>query len=539
MMTNRTFPMERNPRAMNIGHHFQRYGWLYLVFSTGILLRVWAVWQTVIINPDGALYIYQAKAILAGNWNQLTACGISYVSIYPFLIAGAYSVIGSWIVAPQIVSMLFSTATLVPVYLTCRKLFDTPIAAMATLIAAMSPVMCSRSGDVVRDPVYWFFLALGVYWIVRYWGKRSCNYYLFFSAIAFILAAWARIEAILLIGVSGVFISFLGTRGLFKRVTAFFLPFLFLGAVVLVSMAVLDIPMARLLRFNEISQRATAFLGSYQQVSSYLETAQGADIPITLRLFLPEAENNIWLIGVGTMINRTLESFFYPFVPFFLIGLWRFRHLVRRDSRWWYFLLVFVTGYLLLYFHLLHSWVMEYRFLMLVFIPSIPFAAAGLSWVVERMESRWGRKRKWIVPALVLLLLAAGLPKNLQPRDPDKIVFVEVAKRIAERQGPEEPALISSSVHTHRLISLYANINHLNPPCPEADFSGRWARFADNAEKMAADLKKSHVGFFLYEERHWPVTDFDPDRFFRNTQFRFAGQWYHRDTGRMRLYKLQ
>ncbi len=538
-MTTNQSSTDRLSGAMVIGHHFRQYGWLWLVFSTGILLRVWAVWQTAIINPDGALYIFQAKAILAGRWDQLTTCSLTYISVYPFLIAGAYAVIGNWIIAPQIVSMLFSSATLIPIYLTCRRLFDTRVAALASLIAVMNPVMCSRSGDVVRGPVCWFFLSLGIYGVVRYWDARSRHVYLFFSTIAFILAAWARIEAILLIGVTGIFISFLGTRGLLKRMTAFALPLFFLGACVIACMAFLDVPMDRLLRLDGVLKKGTAFIDSYQQVSSYLETAKTSELPITIQFFLPEAENHIWLIGLGTILNRTLESFFYPFIPFFLIGLWQFRQIKHSDSRWWYFLLAFVFGYLLLYLHLLTVWVLEYRFLMLVFIPGIPFAAAGLHFCVEQIERRWGWQRNRIIWVMALVLLVAGLPKNLQQRDPDKIVFVEVATRIAEIQGPDEPALISSSVHTHRLISLYANIDHLNPPCPEANLSGQWARYAHNADKIAADLKERHIGFFLYEERHWPIRNFDPEGFFKNQHFKRIGDWYHRDTGRMLLYQLQ
>jgi 4-amino-4-deoxy-L-arabinose transferase-like glycosyltransferase len=524
---------------MVIRHHFRQYGWLWLVFSTGILLRVWAVWQTAIINPDGALYIYQAKAIHAGHWKQLTTCGITYISVYPFLVAASYAVVGNWIVAPQIVSMLFSSATLIPIYLTCRRLFDTSIAALATLIVAMNPVMCSRSGDVVRDPVYWFFLSLGIYWVVRYWDERSRFGYLFFSTIAFVLATWARIEAILLIGVSGIFISLLGASGRLKRVTAFALPLFVLGSGVLVCMAVLDIPMDRLLRLDEISKRATHFIDSYHLVSSYIETVAATDIPSTVRYFLPEAENHIWLIALGTVLNRTLESFFYPFVPFFLIGLWHFRLVKGSDSRWWYVLLAFVSGYLLLYLHLINVWVLEYRFLMLVYIPGILFAAAGLHRSVEQIERRWRWGKNRIVWVTALLLLLAGLPKNLQPRDPDKIVFVEVAARIAERQGPEEPALISSSIHTHRWISLYANINHSEPPCPESNFNGLWDRFSDNADEIAADLKARNISFFLYEERHWPIKNFDPEGFFKNQHFKRIGDWYHQDTGRMLLYQLR
>ena len=38
------------------------------VFALGFLLRLYAFHHTYIINPDGILYIQQARAIADGKW---------------------------------------------------------------------------------------------------------------------------------------------------------------------------------------------------------------------------------------------------------------------------------------------------------------------------------------------------------------------------------------------------------------------------------------------------------------------------------------
>jgi hypothetical protein len=69
--------------------------------AIGFLLRLYACWATFIIPPDGALYLYQAKMIVNGQWDKITGCGLGYLSNYPLLIAGAYAVFHDWVIAAQ------------------------------------------------------------------------------------------------------------------------------------------------------------------------------------------------------------------------------------------------------------------------------------------------------------------------------------------------------------------------------------------------------------------------------------------------------
>lgn len=522
-----------------IGQIAYQHRWFWALFSLGIFLRFWAVLHTALINPDGALYIYQAKMILAGHWHKLTACGISFISIYPFLISGTHLFLNDYILSAQVVSMVFSSATLVPLYLLCRRFFDPPIAALATLIAVMNPEMCSRSASVVRDPVYWFFLAMGMVLTVRYWDHRSRYRNLTMASIAFIIAAWARIDAIFPLALTAACLPFLGKKGLLKRLFAYGAPILALCLAVLISVMMYHIPVTRFLRLDFILMKLTTAISGYQEVASGIVNLSSNQLPLIMQFFLPEVKNHIWLIALGTMINRTLETFFYPFIPFFLIGIFSIKHAVQKDARWRYLILSIGLGYCFLYFYLLSVWVMEYRFLMLVFIPALPIAAAGISRVADMVESRYRLNRKTVLIVIAAALLVFGLPKNLQYRDPDKIVFRHVAERIAETKGDQMPAVISTSEHTHRLISVYANIDLPDPPCPEPDRSGQWSRYADDMDQLILDLKNRRIGFFLYEGRYWPKKEFTPESSSAKKHLELIGQWHHRDTGKMKLYRVK
>jgi hypothetical protein len=527
---------EPSSTPVTIIQHPNRKLWILIVLAIGICLRAWAVWQTVLINPDGALYIYQAKMLLSASWGKLTGCGLSYVSIYPLLITGTHFLVSDWILSAQLVSAVFSTATLIPIYYLCRQFFDARLAALATCIAAVNPVMCSRSADVVRDPVFWFFLVVGFLYTVRGDQGRAAFYNLILASCAFILAAWARIEAIFPLFATAVFLCFKGRNHFLRRLLTFLLPVLTLGILVLVVMSTSGVPMDRMLRIDDIMARAAAVPDAYQAIRSATGDLAGSQSDDRTRLFLLEAKTNIWIIALGTVVNRFLESFFYPFVPFFLIGYFCFNDQRLRNWRWRYLLGSALVGWIVLYFHLINTWILEYRFMMLVFLPSTPMAAAGISWTLRQVESRMqipaGKALVWIA----LLILAAGLVKNLQPRDPDKIVFRQIAQTIADTQTNAKPALISSSGHTHRLLSLYANLEYADPPCPESDVTESWGRYAGRPDKLVLNLQNQGIDFFVYEEKNWPVNESLPQLLFKNPQVQMLGQWFHPDTGKIWLY---
>jgi Dolichyl-phosphate-mannose-protein mannosyltransferase len=515
-----------------------RHRWFLVVLMIGVGLRAWALWKTILINPDGALYIYQAKMLLNGHWKKLTNCGIDWISIYPFLIDAMHFGIKDWILSAQLVSTIFSTATLLPIYFLCRRFFGLRIAALATLIAALNPVMCSRSGGVVRDPIYWFFLALGIWSCLRFWDARGRWSHLYVASLSFIMAALARIEAVSMLAVTLVALLIWGGNNRLKKCLFFALPLLIAAIAIFTTVFILNIPMDRYLRVDNIIGEATAFKESYQQMRSQITNLDSRDQPEIVNRFLPEVRNQIWLVALGTLANRILEAFFYPFVLFFLIGYFALRQ-PEKNAAWRYLLLTNAMGMALLYLHLLNTWVMEYRFTMLVFIPALPFAAAGISCLMNILAARWHMRNQRVAIAIALFLLIAGLPKALHSQNADKIVFRQVAERIRKFSNGSGPLRIASSRYTHRLISIYANIDNPDPPCPEENHSYELSIYANDPDKIAQNLKQQNVRFYIYEERHWPLAGFNPRSLSDNEHFQLIGRWYHRDTGHMLLYLIR
>ena len=136
------------------------------------------------------------------------------------------------------------------------------------------------------------------------------------------------------------------------------------------------------------------------------------------------------------------------------------------------------------------------------------------------------------------LIVISALPKNLQKRGADKIVFRQIAEVIANREQSSRVIEISSSRHTHRWISFYTNLGYKGAPCPEPHHKQIWGEYANDYGKLLRHLKESGVKYFLWEEKHWLIPTFQVNESPYGRNFKELGRWYHHDTGQMILFAV-
>ena len=72
-----------------------------------------------------------------------------------------------------------------------------------------------------------------------------------------------------------------------------------------------------------------------------------------------------------------MEAFFYPYVPFFVAGMGTAFKLLNRRSQVLYPVLILILSFFLLYAHVMQTWIMTYRFVALLIIPSFVLAGSG------------------------------------------------------------------------------------------------------------------------------------------------------------------
>lgn len=506
------------------------------ILGFGVVIRLYACFHTYIINPDGVLYVYQARAITSGYLSALTRCGISYVSNYPFFIALAHFFTNDWILAARAVSFVFGAALLAPLFLMLKRFFNTTVSALAVLVYASIPVLVGRSADIVRGPVCWFFLVSGMYFFIGY-KDRPQGWRLTISCILYLAAAWARIEALVYIVVSFLFLLCFEKKKKVKSISAFIAPFVVIAPVCIIAIISFDVPLSKILRWDDVLSKLTGPVAEYQHLREALRELSHQQRGTPLEFFLPIVRNLVWFIPLGALLNNFLEALFYPYVMIFLIGLIGAAQKIRSDGRILYFSLLAVFSTVLLYVHMIQTWMIFYRFMAIVIFPLAVFIGFGIEKINDFLQNTCRLKPYAAAMLIVVAVIAAGLPKNLEYRGYDKRVFTEIGEYLAKRENTEAEIRTATSIHTHRWIFFYAHLNYKNPPCPQR-FELCWENFADRYPAFIHDLKRNDMGYFLWEEKHWPKTKFQISQI-DPRHLKALKTWEHPDTGTMILFEVK
>jgi len=506
-----------------------------LIILLGFAIRLFSFHYTYIINPDGVLYIHQARAIYYDLKDSILTCSMGYLSNYSILIVLAYKIFGDWVVAAKSVSLFFGTITLVPVYFLLNRFFKKEITLIATLIFALIPVLVDKSVDVIRDPVYWFFSVLGLYLFVSQIEKR--NYlYLMLSSLCFLVAAWARIEAALFIVVSFLYIIFVRQDRKIQRASIFAIPVVLVVLLGMFGLMISDMSVDDLHRGYEIKTKFSAPVIEYKNLRQTLAELRNQPLDENLRAFLHKARNLVWLISLGTLVRYAVKAYFHPFFLIFIIGLGGIWARIKRDNHILYLALIAASALILLYMHVLHTWMMFTRFFAIFIFPSFIFVGFGLEKIIHFFRSRFHLKESIALSILCLLILICALPKNLKPREADKLVFKRIGELIAEREGNSQVITIAAP-HSIRWISFYANVKYKGAPCPERNHAIENI-IGKNYGEFVQNLKRRGIRYFLWEEKHWPKESAYLIKGGNMKDFIKLGNWSHPDTGNLILFKV-
>lgn len=532
MRTNLGKTQGMRPMAQNANHSIRM---IYWIIMAGVGIRVFAAFNTYVTNPDGMLYVQQAKAIYHGDWQLLRSC-LPFVSSYPFLIAAAHWVVASWIDSARAISVLFGSLTLIPLYFLMRRFTDERTTCLVVLLYAFMPFLVGGSADLVRDPVGWFFLVSGLYYFVRQLENREPLQRRFFcllsSYLLFLMAGWARPEAFMVL-LSSCFYSFL--YPLFSKEKRYILvavsSLLLLGLFSTAGIQIFDPS------FSSYSENASAkvpaSLEQYRNLRHQLEVLTDNLDRGVLGSFLSKAKSLIWLIDLGVLISGSLAGIFYPYFLFFVIGLFGLWARLRKDPRVTYLLTLVLLGYTLLFFHVLQIWYLEHRFLHIAVLPGSILAAFGIEKATRFFQARMGWKASVAVMVICLYIAGFGLGKNIKKREKDKVVFSEIAEHISKFEKPNHafiPVLTGDS-SSLKLVPFYVNLHLPVGFCPLYV-----APSIKNNEELIQYVKDNNVKYFLWDEKNWSKAQINiRSNEFRQT-FNDLGRWYHRDYGVIILF---
>jgi hypothetical protein len=517
-------------------HRFY-YPGIVAIFLFGTLLRFYACLRTYIINPDGTLYIHQARALFYGQWDQLTSCGLGYLSPFPILVTLSYFIFNDWVSAARFVSLAFGSLCLLPLYFLLAQFLQKDIRLLALLVFAVVPDLVGRSADVIRDPMSWFFNLLALACFTRQMGANNYRLPLIFSSLAFLLAAWARAEALTYLLGSACYLLLAGGEKKYSRLLFFILPVLVLLLAAILEIAFDHSFLTSSFRVSEVQSRLLGLFDQYGALRSQLKSLSHSSLNNVLLLYLEQSRSLIWFTAFGVLLAYTIKLLFYPYFLVFLIGVMGIRKRAKKEPRLAYLIVLSLSALMLIYGNVLQSWYVDSRFLVLFVLPSFVFIGFGLERVVQYLTGRFNFSRSLALAMLCLMIIGLALPKNLSPREADKTVFKSIGELIAKREGKKHLVRVMASPHSIRWISFYANLEYPGAPCPQA-LTAIYSTDSASYEDFIQNLKKRGVKYFLWEETHWPKNaSFMPGEA-KAQDLMEIQRFHHHDTGALILFKV-
>ncbi len=506
------------------------------VLIAGFIIRLYSASMRTIINPDGAQYIYQAGAFFNLEWSKVLACKIAYISPLPICIAGAFAVFKDWIVAGQFVNLLFGWAALWPLYHVVRRFFSRDVCNLTLLIYALIPVFVDGSSNVIRGPMFWFCLCLGMLFFVRQWDESAktgrFRYDLITSAFLFLLATWCRIEGIVFLVAPFVYLCVTRNEHKLQKCCLFLLPIVVIGLAGAVAAMGTTADINTTFRIRRIVNDISHFKSNFHDLETWIGHMDDTQSGFFAQ-FLKRSRETLIMIPLVVIFHNFLEGVFYPFALIFFIGLFGLRRQYHHNRRSAYFAWQALAGFIVLYMHVMKTWIISYRFLAILIFPGCIIMAAGVEKTIQWLHNqRWWPQGKPAV-CLAIVIVVLGLPKNLKPEESDKAVYRQAAQIIELQMKANPSAQIAGFERTRALewIILYAHRNATSIPCSKS----LEHEISPDYNQFVANLDLAGIDFVLYEERFWPHNVLDLPSAPYEKDFRLLGQWQHPDSKKFML----
>ena len=147
-------------------------------------------------NSDGVLYISAAQYFATGHFKE--GLDLFPMPLYSLIITAVHFIVPNWEVAAKLISITSMVLATIPLYLLTTELFNRKAAFWACLAFAVSPLPNDWAVDVIRGPIFVFFVLWAVYFAQNaIISKRPIFFFLtaFFSCVSLFL----RIEGVIII----------------------------------------------------------------------------------------------------------------------------------------------------------------------------------------------------------------------------------------------------------------------------------------------------------------------------------------------------
>ncbi|MDT8440444.1 MAG: glycosyltransferase family 39 protein [Desulfuromonadales bacterium] len=393
------------------------------LFLLALVLKGLVASAIDVVNPDGIRYANSAYQLWQGN----IAAALSHEKMlfYSLTLALAYKICGDWVVAGQLISVLFLSLTVFPLYVLTRALFGWRAAVWSALAFVLLPSTSALAGTVVKDAPFLFFLmsatCLGYKAVEE---RRSAWFVLAF--ISMLLATLYRFEGILFWGVysawlAGAALIHPDKRAGLGRGLAIFLGLPLLGLCSLLALILTDVVSADFL-LNVWLRIKTHyfhfdFLATYSSIYEFLKSAEKDFLGgIDTNDFFEIARYYILLIYAVGLVHVIFASVFPGYFVVAVYGLYA----SLKKKVFPYYLFFIIMSYLaMLYFFMITRNFVAERYTLVVALLLLPFFGYGFQ--SASALARTVRAKRTLLTLSLVLLVAVPLYRSYTKTIKEKV----------------------------------------------------------------------------------------------------------------------
>ncbi len=133
---------------------------LALIITAAFFVRLYVVFNAVMIPPDSVTYLRLASEFASGNYGE--AFNVQRPPLYPFLISVSSYIFGDLEFSARIVSLVFGTLTIATAFLIGKTVYDERTGLITAFLVAIHPYLIRYSGDALTEGLYHFTFSIAV-----------------------------------------------------------------------------------------------------------------------------------------------------------------------------------------------------------------------------------------------------------------------------------------------------------------------------------------------------------------------------------------
>ena len=407
---------------------------IFIILMIALGVRLIALTQNYVVANDGVLYIKMAQLFSTGEYHNELLRNYSYYAFFPVFILLFNKILGDWVLAGQLISVLFGTLTVIPLYLLGRRIFDEKIAFFGAFFYSINPDLVKYSTEVLRDIPFSFFFITAIW--LGYKGIKD--------------------EKLILVGFAGLFIALSASLRLEGLALLVCLPAFFFwnsiknsiswGKPITACGLLWAVPLSILILFGFLFAQKGINIGSMQMakskaviISSQNKYFKSVEKEVEEKRFSQKTKRFIdlaikhrFVLYASNIIYKTTKVFNILFL-LFLFGLIKRRVVRYRPEEFLLFAIyaVFITVFFL-YMNITDYLSTRHPFAIVTL--SLIWCGVGFIELKERLNS-WLEARdfqlkamalRWLNPLILLLICIPLLSMAWAPQRKDKVELKEI-----------------------------------------------------------------------------------------------------------------